>query len=152
MVCANCGSDSHRTGDSACPKYCTLCAQPGHRQKRGTCLFRVCSICHETGHSARECTSKSVGIRNSCDDGTHQQRDSPSDEVCERCQEHGHNETSCSKPRCKACGSSTHKSAISFECPEHKCSKCKGALDPKGHNRNNCPEARLVNGVGLHRR
>ena len=139
MVCANCGSDSHRTNQKDCPKYCTLCAQPGHRQKRGTCPFRVCSICHETGHSARECTSKSVGIRDSCDDGTHQQRDNPSDEVCERCQEHGHNETSCSKPRCKACGSSTHKSAISFECPEHKCSKCQGALDPKGHNRNNCP-------------
>ena len=63
MVCANCGSDSHRTGDSACPKYCTLCAQPGHRQKRGTCPFRVCSICHETGHSARECTVKSVDMR-----------------------------------------------------------------------------------------
>ena len=132
MVCANCGSDSHRTNQKDCPKYCTLCAQPGHRQKRGTCPFRVCSICHETGHSARECTSKSVGIRDSCDDGTHQQRDNPSDEVCERCQEHGHNETSCSKPRCKACGSSTHKSAISFECPEHKCSNAKARSIRKG--------------------
>jgi hypothetical protein len=68
----------------------------------------------------------------------------PSDEVCERCQEleHGHNEADCPKPRCKACGSSDHGSARSFDCPEHKCSKCKGAIGPKGHNKakNNYPE------------
>ena len=122
MVCANCRSDSHRTGASACPNYCTLCAQPGHRQKRGTCPFRVCSTCHQIGHSARECTLKGVAHQqrndastNSCDDRA---QHSLSDEVCERCQEHGHNESSCSKPRCKACGSSTHKNAKSFECPE----------------------------------
>jgi hypothetical protein len=60
MVCAKCGSDSHRTGDSRCANYCTLCAQPGHQQKRGTCLYRVCSTCGESGHSARECTSRTV--------------------------------------------------------------------------------------------
>ena len=31
MVCANCGSESHHTGHSACQNYCTLCAQSGHR-------------------------------------------------------------------------------------------------------------------------
>ena len=99
MVCAHCGSESHRTGNSACESYCTLCAQSGHRQKRGTCPYRVCNTCGETGHSARECN-----------------------------------------PRCKACGSSDHRNSSNFACPEHKCSKCKGALDPKGHNKNNCPQ------------
>jgi hypothetical protein len=32
MVCAHCGSESHRTGDTVCAKYCTLCKEPGHRQ------------------------------------------------------------------------------------------------------------------------
>ncbi len=42
----------------------------------------------------------------------------------------------------KACGSSDHRNSSSFKfaCLEHKCSKCKGALDPKGHNKNNCPQ------------
>ena len=37
-------------------------------QKRGTCAacpYRVCSTCGTTGHSARECPSRTVGIRNS---------------------------------------------------------------------------------------
>jgi hypothetical protein len=42
--------------------------------------------------------------------------------------------------KCKACGSITHRNAKSFECPEHKCMKCKGALDAKAHNKNNCPD------------
>ncbi len=56
------------------------------------------------------------------------------------CQEHGHNEAHCPKPRCKACGSSDHRNSSSFACPEHKCSKCKGTLDPKGRNKNNRPQ------------
>jgi hypothetical protein len=28
---------------------------------------------------------------------------------------------------------------MSFACPEHKCTNCKGTLEPKGHNRNDCP-------------
>ena len=140
MVCVNCGFESHNTGSSACEKYCTLCAQSGHRQKRGTCPFRVCRTCGATGHSARECSSKTVGILNSCTEEAQMQHDRAIDEVCERCQEHGHSEAQCPKPRCKACGSSNHRNAGSFECPEHKCSKCKGALDPKGHNKNNCPQ------------
>ena len=107
MVCANCGSESHHTGSSTCQSYCTMCAQPGHRQQRGTCPYRVCNTCGETGHSARECN-----------------------------------------PRCKACGSSDHRNSSSFACPEHKCSKCKGALDPKGHNKNNCPGSAVCEACG----
>ena len=40
---------------------------------------------------------------------------------------------------CNECGSTTHKSALSFACPEHKCTNCEGTLEPKGHNRNDCP-------------
>ena len=58
MVCANCGSHSHRTNHKDCAGYCTLCAQPGHRQKIGSCLYRVCNTCGETGHSARECNPR----------------------------------------------------------------------------------------------
>ena len=97
MVCAHCGSESHHTGHSACAKYCTLCKEPGHRQKRAGCKFRVCSKCGASGHTASECN------------------------------------------RCSECGSTTHKSALSFACPEHKCTNCEGTLEPKGHNRNDCP-------------
>ena len=148
MVCVNCGSEAHRTGDSKCKNYCTLCAQPGHRQKIGSCPYRVCNTCGATGHSARECPSKTVGIVNSCTEEAQMQHDRPSDEVCERCQEHGHDEAQCPKPRCKACGSSNHRNAGSFKCPEHKCSKCKGTLDPKGHNKNNCPEGAVCEACG----
>ena len=140
MVCVNCGSESHHTGNSGCEKYCTLCAQSGHRQKRGTCPYRECNKCGATGHSARECPSKIVSVRHSFTEEAQMQHDRPSDEVCERCREHGHIEAQCPKPRCKACGSSDHRNAESFECPEHKCTKCTGTLDPKGHNKNNCPE------------
>jgi hypothetical protein len=40
---------------------------------------------------------------------------------------------------CSKCGSTTHKSAMSFACPEHKCASCQDTLEPKGHNRNHCP-------------
>ena len=99
MVCAHCGSESHRTGETVCAKYCTLCKEPGHRQKRAECKFRVCSKCGTSGHSASECA-----------------------------------QTGCSD-----CGSTTHKSALSFACPEDKCTNGDGTLEPKGHNRNDCP-------------
>ena len=99
MVCNHCASESHRTNHQNCPNYCTLCKEPGHRQKSNECKFRVCSKCGASGHSASECT----------------------------------------QPACNECGSTTHKSAKSFACPEHKCTNCKGTLEPKGHNRNDCP-------------
>ncbi len=76
MVFAHCGSESHHTGHSACAKYCTLCKESGHRQKRAGCKFCVCNKCGASGHSASECTL------------------------------------------CSDCGSTTHKSALSFACPE----------------------------------
>ena len=53
MVCAHCGSESHRTGSGNCPNYCTLCKVVGHRQKSADCQFHVCSKCNTIGHSAR---------------------------------------------------------------------------------------------------
>ena len=99
MVCNHCGSESHRTDHRDCPNYCTLCKEPGHRQKSNECKFRVCSKCGASGHSASECK----------------------------------------QTKCSECGSTTHKSAMSFACPEHKCTNCQGTLEPKGPNRNGCP-------------
>ena len=147
MVCAHCGSESHRTGDSSCKGYCTLCAQSGHRQQRGTCPYRVCNTCGETGHSARECNPRCKAC------GSSDHRNSSSfacpEHKCSKCKgaldPKGHNKNNCPgsavcEAVCEACGSSDHRNAKSFECPEHKCTKCKGTLDPKGHNKNNCPE------------
>jgi hypothetical protein len=33
---------------------------------------------------------------------------------------------------------------MSFACPEHKCTNCKGTLEPKGHNRNDCPRMEIT--------
>jgi hypothetical protein len=108
MVCAHCGSESHHTGHSACAKYCTLCNEAGHGQKRAGCGFRVCSKCGASGHSATEC-----------------------------------NQTECNE----SC-STTHKSALSFACPKHKCTNCQGTLEPKGHNRSDCPRMQGCNDCG----
>ena len=98
-----------------------LCAQSGHRQKSGTCPYRVCSTCGATGHSARECPFKTVGICNSCGDETQQQHDALATRLCVHCQEHGHDEAKCSRPKFRACCRSTLRNARSFECREHKC-------------------------------
>ena len=63
MVCAHCGSESHRTGSSDCPNYCTLCKVTGHRQKRAECPFRECSKCKGIGHSARACKAPQLQQR-----------------------------------------------------------------------------------------
>ena len=98
-----------------------LCAQSGHRQKSGTCPYRVCSTCGATGHSARECPFQTVGICNSCGDETQQQHDALATRLCVHCQEHGHDEAKCSRPKFRACCRSTLRNARSFECREHKC-------------------------------
>jgi hypothetical protein len=66
--------------------------------------------------------------------------------MCEECGETGHSANKCPRMQgCNECGSTsrscctTHKSALSFACPEHKCTNCEGTLEPKGHNRNDCP-------------
>ncbi len=58
-VCAHCGSEAHGAGYAACENSRALCAQSGHRQKSGTCPYRVCSTCGAPGLSARECPSAS---------------------------------------------------------------------------------------------
>ena len=60
MVCAHCGSKTHRTGSGNCSNYCAMCKTPGHGQKCGSCPFRECSKCKEVGHSARECGKRNV--------------------------------------------------------------------------------------------
>ncbi len=117
-------SDSHRTGYSGCK----------------ITVRRIWGS-PEIGPEWRHLSVQSVQymrfnrpcIRSSCGDETHLQHDRPGDEVCERCQEHGHNEMQWPKPRCKACGCLTHRHARTFECPELKCTQCKGAMGPKGH-------------------
>ncbi len=91
MVCAHCASELHHTGHSACAKYCTLCKESGHKQKRAGCKFRVCNKCGTSGHSASE---------------------------------YAH-------AKCSECGSTTHKSALSFACPEHKCDRSNRIVVPR---------------------
>ena len=141
MVCAHCGSESHHTGHSACAKYCTMCKESGHRQKRARCKFRVCNKCGASGHSASECTPCS-----DCGSTTHKSALSVAcpEHICTNCQRtlepKGHNRNDCPRmQKCSECGSTTHKSALSFACPEHQCTDCEGTLEPKGHNRNDCP-------------
>ena len=59
IVCAHCGSETHRTNHPGCSNYCATCKTPGHRQKCGSCPFRECSKCKRVGHSARECREQS---------------------------------------------------------------------------------------------
>jgi hypothetical protein len=56
MVCANCGSGSHRSNHASCTKHCTLCRADGHRQNTAACRFRECSKCKAVGNSTRKCT------------------------------------------------------------------------------------------------
>ena len=63
MVCAHCGSESHRTGSGNCPNYCTLCKVAGHRQKRSECAFAQCSKCKGIGHAARACKAPQLQQR-----------------------------------------------------------------------------------------
>ena len=71
MVCAHCGSQSHRTKHQSCPEYCTLCKERGHRQKGGECRFRVCIKCGASGHSATECNQTGCS---ECGNTTHKRR------------------------------------------------------------------------------
>jgi hypothetical protein len=108
-------------------------------EERHVSVSSLCSTCSATGHSARECPSKTVGICNSCGDKTHQQHDALLTRLCVHCQEHGHDEAKCFRPKYRACCRSTLRNARSFECREHTCThKCKGAMDPTGHNKTNC--------------
>ena len=67
--------------------------------------------------------------------------------MCSKCGASGHSATECKQTGCSECGSTTHQRAMSFACPEHKCSNCEGTLEPKGHNRNDCPRMETTNAV-----
>ncbi len=118
-----------------------LCAQSGHRQKSGTCPYRVCSTCGATGHSARECPSKTVGICNSCGDETDQQHDALETRLCVHCQEHGHDEAKCFIPKYRAAaGQPSETLGASNAVSKNARTKCEGAMDPNGHSKTNCRE------------
>ena len=109
---------------------CTLCEEVGHDEER--CPTRPCPACGSRTHKSPTHFTSLVNVLN-----TYAQRAAKKVTI-------GHNRTNypttqCN-PRCRACGSSDHRNPSSFACPEHKCTKCKGTLDPKGHNKNNCPE------------
>ena len=65
--------------------------------------------------------------------------------MCNKCGASGHSASECTP--CSECGSTTHKSAL-IACPEHKCTNCQGTLEPKGHNRNDCPRMQGCNECG----
>ena len=165
MVCAHCGSESHRTGYSGCANYCTLCKEPGHRQKRAGCKFRVCNKCGISGHSASECTQtgcsdcgstthksaksfacaehKCTNCQGTLEPKGHNRNDCPrmETEICDECGETGHSANKCSIRPCNACGLQSHKLQTSHLCPEHVCTLCNGDEEPKGHNNTICPRA-----------
>ena len=90
-------------------------------EERHVSVSSLCSTCSATGHSARECPSKTVGIYNSCGDKMHQQHDALLTRLCVHCQEHGHDEAKCFRPKYRACCRSTLRNARNFECRERKC-------------------------------
>jgi predicted nucleic acid-binding Zn-ribbon protein len=59
--------------------------------------------------------------------------------MCSKCGASADSSTECYQAGCSECGSTAYKSPMSFACPEHKCTNCEGTLEPKGHNRNDCP-------------
>jgi hypothetical protein len=126
MVCDHCGSDAHVTFYKECPKYCTVCGASGHNRNSFACPNRVCTKCRATGHNARQCTF--------CDtcQANHAKNKCPRQQ-CAYCEEYGHEAKQCPEkptPTCYACGSGTHQTPRSFDCPEHKCATCQG--DEKG--------------------
>jgi len=95
---------------------CAHCSSESHRTNSSNCP-NYCTLCREAGHRQK---SNKCKFR-----------------VCNKCRASGHSASECT--RCSQCGSTTDKSALSFACPEHKCTNCDGTLEPNGHNRNDCP-------------
>ena len=95
---------------------CAHCSSESHRTNSNSCP-NYCTLCKEPAHRQKRACCKF--------------------RECNKCGASGHTASECTK--CDECGSTTHKSALSFACPEHKCSNCEGTLEPKGHNRNDCP-------------
>ena len=98
---------------------CAHCGSEAHYTGDSKCA-NYCTLCKETGHRQKRAGCKF--------------------RVCSKCGASGHSATECARTGFSECGSTTHKSAMSFACPEHKCTNCEGTLEPKGHNQH-CPLA-----------
>jgi hypothetical protein len=62
--------------------------------------------------------------------------------VCGKRGASGHSATECNQTGCSECGSTTHKSGLSFACPKHKCTNCTGLRSRTlpGPTSHLCPE------------
>jgi hypothetical protein len=96
---------------------CAHCGSESHHRPQR--VRKVLHVCKEPGHRQKRAECKF--------------------RACSKCGASGHSATECKQTGCSECGSTTNQSAMSFACPEHKCSSCEGTLEPKGHNRNDCP-------------
>jgi hypothetical protein len=138
MVRAQCGSKSRRTRKLGAQKKTyvvrAIWASPAKRLVPPRVQL---AVLRASDHTKLSAYAARVETRRMCS------KAACSDEVCERCHKHGHNDAQCPNPRGKACGRSGHRDAMRFECPEHKCSQCKGAMGPNGQRntiRPTCPE------------
>ncbi len=140
MVCAHCGSESHRKGKLGSQKKTyvvrAIWASPAKRLvpiPRAAHAVQL-AVLRASAHTELSAYAARVETKRMGSKAAY------SNKVCERCHEHGHNDAQCPTPRCKACGRSDHRDAMRFECREHKCSRCKGAMGPDGRNTPNWPE------------
>ena len=104
MVCANCGSESHRTGDFSCRNCCTLYALYEHRQKK-----KHVSV---AAHAVEPAIPRA----------------------------NGPTELSAYATRAAKHAAAQSTETLGASNALSKCTKCKAAMGPKGHNRNDCPE------------
>ncbi len=96
---------------------CTHCGSQALHTGRSACA-NYCTLCKEPGHRHKraECRFR----------------------VCVKCGASGHSATECNQI-VRMQRMRQHDSQKSFACPELKCTNCQGTLEPKGHNRNDCP-------------
>ena len=84
---------------------------------------------------------QTLGICNSCGDKTHKQHDALATRLCVHCHEHGHDEASVPNQNTEhAAGQSSETLRASNAVSTNARTKCKGAIDPKRHNKTNCRE------------
>ena len=111
-------------------QYCTLCREPWHRQKRlQTSRLQIPSV-HQL--RIRILSIRMYSMQRMRRHDPQKRFERRVSEQVHRLPRHaraeGHNRNDCPRvQRCSDCNSTTHKSALSFACPEHKCTKCQGA-------------------------